>query len=181
MCCQTERKNQFPPNFSVVLSPVCSWAHELQEHTVGSHSACPSQPSAPFLQSCSLPSQIPACPPGGLCQPTCRALHLPLLNFMRSPRAHFSSLTRSVWVAALPSSISATPPNFVSPTNVLRGHYPMILVIISAISRIQVDVTCYKESKSNILPQEGDFKFCFRSLHTLHCQVFFFSRYKNKK
>lgn len=58
----------------------------------------------------------------GLCQPSCRALHLPLLNFMRSPRAHFSSLTRSVWVAALPSSVSATPPNLVSPTNVLRGH-----------------------------------------------------------
>lgn len=57
-----------------------------------------------------------------LCQPRCRALHLPLLNFMRSPPAHFSSLTRSIWVAALPSSVSATPPNLVSPINLLRGH-----------------------------------------------------------
>lgn len=100
----------------------CSWTQVLQGHVVVSHSPCPAGPRAPFLQSCST-QPVPTrsyCP--GFCQSGCRASHLPLLNFIKSPTAHFSSLTRSIWVAALPSSESTAPPNLVSPTNLLRGH-----------------------------------------------------------
>lgn len=79
-------------------------------------------PQLLFYKALLYPVSSQSVPLEGLCQPNCRTLHLPLLNFVRSPRAHFSSLTRSVWVAALPSSVSATPPNLVSPINVLRGH-----------------------------------------------------------
>ena len=38
----------------------------------------------------------------------CRTLHLALLNFMRLAWAHLSSLSRSLWIASLPSSMSTT-------------------------------------------------------------------------
>lgn len=43
-----------------------------------------------------------------------------LLNFMKLLIAHFSSLTRSLWIAAQPSGASATLPSFVSFVNSLR-------------------------------------------------------------
>ena len=42
----------------------------------------------------------------------CRSSHFPLLNFMRFLPAHFSSLPRSLWMAAQPSGVSATPSSF---------------------------------------------------------------------
>jgi len=35
----------------------------------------------------------------------CRALHLALLNSMRFAQAHLSSLSRSLWMASIPSSV----------------------------------------------------------------------------
>ena len=58
----------------------------------------------------------------GLFLPRCRTLHFPLLNFMRLLSAHFSSLSRSLWMAAQPYGISATPPSFVPSANLLRVH-----------------------------------------------------------
>ncbi|KAK4806792.1 hypothetical protein QYF61_005588 [Mycteria americana] len=58
----------------------------------------------------------------GLFLPRGRTLPFPLLNFMRFLSAHFSSLFRSLWMAARSSAISATPPTFVSPANLLRVH-----------------------------------------------------------
>ena len=44
----------------------------------------------------------------GLSWPRCRTLHLAWLNFMRLVWAHLSSLSRSLWIASLPSHISYT-------------------------------------------------------------------------
>ena len=41
--------------------------------------------------------------------PMCRTLHLALLNLMEFTQAYFLSLSRSHWMASLPSSISNTP------------------------------------------------------------------------
>ncbi|KAK4830007.1 hypothetical protein QYF61_008177 [Mycteria americana] len=45
-----------------------------------------------------------------------------LLNFMRFTPAHFSSLSRTLWVASHPSGISTTRPSFVSSASLLRVH-----------------------------------------------------------
>ncbi|KAK4828690.1 LOW QUALITY PROTEIN: hypothetical protein QYF61_000528 [Mycteria americana] len=58
----------------------------------------------------------------GLFLSRCRTLHFSFLNFMRFVSAHFSSLLRSVSMAAQPSGVSANPPRFVSPENFLRSH-----------------------------------------------------------
>lgn len=51
-----------------------------------------------------------------------RALHFPLLGFMRSFLVHFSSLSRPFWMAAQPPSLSNPPPSFVSSTNTWKVH-----------------------------------------------------------
>ena len=53
----------------------------------------------------------------GLPQPRCRTLHMALFNFRRFAQAHSSSLPRSLWVAALPST---APLSLVSPANLPR-------------------------------------------------------------
>ena len=58
----------------------------------------------------------------GLFLPSCRTLHLPLLNLIRFLSAQLSSLSRSRWMAAQPAGVSTTPPSFVSSTNLLRVH-----------------------------------------------------------
>lgn len=57
-----------------------------------------------------------------LFHPTCRTLHIPLLNFMRFLSSPFSSLSSSLWMAARPSGISAIPPTFVPSADLLRAH-----------------------------------------------------------
>jgi len=52
----------------------------------------------------------------------CRTLHWALPNFMRLAWAHFSSLSRSLWMASLPSSVSTAPLSLVSSANLLRVH-----------------------------------------------------------
>ena len=52
--------------------------------------------------------------------PRCRTLHLPLLDFIRFLTAHLFSPSRSCWMAARPSSVSVTPPSFVSSANCWR-------------------------------------------------------------
>ncbi|KAK4826847.1 hypothetical protein QYF61_011715 [Mycteria americana] len=56
----------------------------------------------------------------GLFIPRGRTWYFHLLNFMRFLSAHFSSLSRSLWMAARPSDVSATPPSFVSSRNLPR-------------------------------------------------------------
>lgn len=51
-----------------------------------------------------------------------RALHSSLLIFTRFPSAHFFSLLRSFWMAALPSGVSATPPSSMLSAKLLRIH-----------------------------------------------------------
>lgn len=46
----------------------------------------------------------------GLSHFRCRALHLPLLIFMRFLSVNFCSLSRALWIAALPFSLLTSPP-----------------------------------------------------------------------
>ncbi|KAK4815290.1 hypothetical protein QYF61_026195 [Mycteria americana] len=55
-------------------------------------------------------------------QPMCRTLHLALLKLMRFTWAHLSSLSRSLWMAPLPSSMSTAPHSLVLYANLLRVH-----------------------------------------------------------
>ncbi|KAK4822069.1 hypothetical protein QYF61_009330 [Mycteria americana] len=52
----------------------------------------------------------------------CRTLHLPLLDLMRFTQAHFSSLSRSLWMTSRPSAVSTAPLSLVSSANLLRVH-----------------------------------------------------------
>lgn len=54
--------------------------------------------------------------------PSCRTLHLPLWNIMRFLWAHFFRLLRSLWMTAQPPGLSAIPPRFALPVNLLRVH-----------------------------------------------------------
>jgi len=58
--------------------------------------------------------------------PTCRTLHLPLLNLIRFLFVQPSSLSRSHWMAVQTSGVSTTPFSFVSSANLLRvGSIPL--------------------------------------------------------
>lgn len=62
----------------------------------------------------SVPDVLP--PGAGLC-------HFPLLNLIKFPISYFSrKLLRSSWMAAQPSGLSITPPNFISSVNLLEVH-----------------------------------------------------------
>ncbi|KAK4813629.1 hypothetical protein QYF61_014389, partial [Mycteria americana] len=52
----------------------------------------------------------------------CRTLHLALLNLMRFTQAHFSSLSRSLWMTSRPSDLSTAPLSLVSSANLLSVH-----------------------------------------------------------
>ncbi|KAK4818489.1 hypothetical protein QYF61_014219 [Mycteria americana] len=58
----------------------------------------------------------------GLPRTRCRTLHLALLNLMRFTQAHFSSLSRSLWMTSRSSSVSTAPLSLVSSANLLRVH-----------------------------------------------------------
>lgn len=58
----------------------------------------------------------------GVLLPRCRTSQFPLLNLLTFLLTHFSSLLRSFWMTAWPSSVSATSPSLVSPGHLLRLH-----------------------------------------------------------
>jgi len=83
--------------------------------------------SSELLSSHSLPSLYLCL---GLPRLRCRTLHLALLNFMRLAWAHLSSLSRSLWIASLPSSVSTAPLSLVSSAafwGCTWSHYPCCL------------------------------------------------------
>jgi len=51
-----------------------------------------------------------------------RTLHLASLNFMRFAWAYLSSLSRSLWMASLPSNVSTMPHRLVSMANLMKVH-----------------------------------------------------------
>lgn len=51
--------------------------------------------------------------------PSCRTFHFPLLNSIRFPVFHFSSLWRSLWIAAQPYCLSTIPPGFLPSADLL--------------------------------------------------------------
>ena len=58
----------------------------------------------------------------GLFIPRCKTSDFSSLKCMRFLFAYFSILSRSLWMAAQPSNISAIPPSSVSPGNLLSMH-----------------------------------------------------------
>jgi len=58
----------------------------------------------------------------GVIPPQRQSSALPPLNFTRSLAAQFSSLSRSLWMAAHPPGVSATPLSFALSSNLLRVH-----------------------------------------------------------
>lgn len=58
----------------------------------------------------------------GLSLPRCKTFHLPWLNFKMFLSAYLTSLSRSFWMAAQQSGISASTPSFASSANLLRRH-----------------------------------------------------------
>jgi len=64
----------------------------------------------------------------GLSLPRCRTLHFPLLNCMRFLSAHFSSLLRSLWLAAKLSGVSATPHSFISGVSATPHSFISIVI-----------------------------------------------------
>ncbi|KAK4818403.1 hypothetical protein QYF61_012324 [Mycteria americana] len=110
----------------------------------------PPVPPSPSWQGCSQSLHPPACiDTGGFPQARCRTLHLALLNLMRFTRAHFSSLSRSLWMASCPSGMSTVPLSLVLSANLLRVHsipLPMSLMKIlnsigPTIDRYPLDAT----------------------------------------
>lgn len=69
----------------------------------------------PSLQSCSPISGPPTKPRG-------RAVHFPLLTFLRFLSAYSSSLLRSLNHSITKAVLSTTPPNFLSSSNSLNVH-----------------------------------------------------------
>jgi len=55
-------------------------------------------------------------------RPKCKTLHFALVNLIRFTRAHLLSLSRSLWMASLPSAVSTTPLSFMSSANLPRVH-----------------------------------------------------------
>ena len=89
--------------------------------------------SVKLLSSWSAPSRYWCL---GLFLPMCRMLHFPLLNCMRFQSAHFSSLLRSLWMAAQPSGVLGNPPIFVSSVYIVRWgrtlpHQHLQITVIS--------------------------------------------------
>lgn len=104
-------------------SPRYSWPHRLQAHSNGSCPAFhPLELSSP-LKSCSWWVLLPGWEISQLRSSQIRSsiLYLAFLNLIRFSWAHFSSLSRSLWIASLPSTVITVPPRLVL-SNLLRIH-----------------------------------------------------------
>lgn len=79
-----------------------------------------------------------------------RTLHSLLPNFMRLLSARFSSLPKSFWIAALPSSILSASPNLVLSTNLLRMHsIPLLRLLMKTIDDRDPNADHWKDSYSS--------------------------------
>lgn len=92
----------------------------LPGHAAGSCSAhCPPTPPGPFQQSCSPAWQSLPCIIARCCSFLCSGLCSCLLDSVRFLLAHFASLPRWLWMAALPSRVLSGPPSFVSSASLM--------------------------------------------------------------
>lgn len=81
--------------------------------------------SGPFLQSCLPVAQCPVW--NGVSQG--QELYFPLLSLMRLLFTHFSSLSRSFWMAAQPPGLATTPPNIIFSADLPKVLCPLIQII----------------------------------------------------
>ena len=94
------------------------------------------------------------------------ALHLPLLILIRFLSTQLSSLSRSHWMAAQPSGVSTTPPNFVSSANLLRVHsIPSSRLLMKTLNKIKPTTSAW-DTASYRLPT----RLHHSSQHTELCQ-----------
>ncbi|KAK4818676.1 hypothetical protein QYF61_017421 [Mycteria americana] len=74
----------------------------------------------------------------------CRTLHLALLNLMRFTQAHFSSLSRSLWMTSRPSGMSTAPLCLVLSENLLRVHLiSLSMSLMKILNSTGPTVDCY--------------------------------------
>ena len=78
-------------------------------------------------------------------------MHLALLNLIRFSWAHFSSLSRSLWMASLPSSVLTAPLSLVSSANLLRVYHFFMLCFPTDWRRGNITPT-FKEDLGNYRP-----------------------------
>lgn len=101
--------------------PWACWLHSLTQPRTQSDAfaararcclcsiCCSSGPPSLLLQSIFLDNWPPACTAAGLLPPRWKAWNSLLVSILRILSAHFSSLARSPWIAALPFYILTTP------------------------------------------------------------------------
>ena len=108
----------------LLSSPGYGWLSGLQVHIAGSCWAShPPVPPSPSPQGCSRTTLCPACNSVWVCpNPRAGPCAWPCWTSCSSRRPPLSSLSRSLWMASLPSSVSATPHSLVSSANLLRVH-----------------------------------------------------------
>ena len=96
----------------------------------------PPRCSRPSPQGCSQWALHPVCTHIWVCPGWCELLHFALLNLIRFTQDHFSKqfLSRSLWMASLPSIVSNAPHSLVSTANLLRTHsIPLSISLIKMI------------------------------------------------
>jgi len=85
--------------------------------------------------------------------PRYRTLHFPLLNLMSFFSGNFSSLSRTLWMAAQPCGVLFTPLWFASSWNLLRVQYapsskPLMKILNSSGPSIFLGVHCWWQSST---------------------------------
>jgi len=102
----------------------------------------------------------------------CRTLHLAWLNLMRFPQAHFSSLSRSLWMASCPSGVSNCTTQLDVICKLTEGALDLSVYVINENvkqHRFQYgplrDTTCHRHL--NVLESGFAFEFSFSTIQRL--------------
>jgi len=110
-------------------SPGYSWTFKLQAHTAGSCQAFnPPRPPSPSPQDCSQWVLLPVYIHTYLWSTGSNTLCLALLNLINFTWAQFSSLSKSFWIASLPSIVETAPFSLMSSATLLRVLSPNVYI-----------------------------------------------------
>lgn len=152
LTCTCTKQNHFLQTCwlqSYKSSPVPVWP--LQGCTADS---CSTHPPEPLFSSKLLPMQLALglCRGMGLFCPRCRILDFPSFNFLEFLPPHFSNLSSSLWIAAVPAKILTAPTNLVLSANLMRVHSPITQVINKNTKSYWPQYWSLRDSSGNQLP-----------------------------